>query len=897
MTSAQGTTSFKTLVYSPDVQIYIENTDVSADIVRGSINRITGGASSLTFTLSNKDLRYNNKFRRMDRVQVYLKRIAPVLVFTGYLDLVPGLQIYPSTVTFKASDTLKRILYMYWDTGLAESMKLLNQQITPFGGNASGQGTATDSAAAAGDASGSQTQAGGDAAATTTPPAATNTPPAPTTPNTGTSAPGDGNSGKVSATSADPNDPNNPLNPLNQDDAGIGNMLIQILIKVGGWDNDQIHVQEFPKSFLGYLKDQLPNIKDLSSNAEQAFKTLFQWDAGSSTGSGDGAGGGSLGDATFSSIGPPANGKAYNDDEIVWIVKNAGWTGEDVVIGASIVKAESGGNPAAVNAANNDGSVDRGLWQINSVHDGMLPGQNRFDPAVSTRLAREVYKGSGWQAWSTYSYHGTAQQYYGQMRAAAAKGGTPPPKSSGGSSSSTASGGKPATTPTPSTPATAPGTAVSSPAKPAALGSYGLPTGTNINYGAPGFPTWCYELGKKFNVKPSTYAGHQESDRREAGYTPNPQHLNRGIDWSGSVGDLQKFAEYLLGIAPNTPALEQIIWMNPSTGKKIGWAGRSPDSSGAYFANDYSGHQDHVHTRQSAALDGSAAMAGAGDSTSGGGTGSTGSDQLAKNIFTYTFNPGQGGYNSAISGLLTGRYASINDEPLIKVVRALTEARMCDFQSAPNGDFIAFYPDYFGIDGTAPVLKLEDVEMKNVAISINDDALTTHVFTQGAVNPNGSLNSGQTELGYMYSPGVVTVEDEWIFKRITEGMYFTPEIKNAAELLGRYGIRPYMQNYPNIYQVGAPQVMLLVAIKLFMQKWAEQYQTSVEFTFMPELFPGMRVELVGHDLIVYVKSVTHNFDFEQGFTTSAQVMAPMSVSRTAQVKAAADIQNTKGGKG
>lgn len=133
-----------------------------------------------------------------------------------------------------------------------------------------------------------------------------------------------------------------------------------------------------------------------------------------------------------------------------------------------------------------------------------------------------------------------------------------------------------------------------------ASGSYGMPPGTNINYGGGGFPGWVYNVAKAHGVKASTYAGHQESNRNEAGYAPNPRGLNRGIDWSGSVSAMQRFAEYVRRIAPNTPAIEQIIWMNPGTGQRIGWYGRSPDSNGSYFASDYGGHQDHVHTRQNA---------------------------------------------------------------------------------------------------------------------------------------------------------------------------------------------------------------------------------------------------------------------------------------------------------
>ncbi|MDI9900535.1 hypothetical protein QM716_11795 [Rhodococcus sp. IEGM 1409] len=131
---------------------------------------------------------------------------------------------------------------------------------------------------------------------------------------------------------------------------------------------------------------------------------------------------------------------------------------------------------------------------------------------------------------------------------------------------------------------------------------YGLPAGSSISYGSAGFPEWVTSLASTNGLQPSTYPGHQESDRGEAGYAPNPDHLNRGIDWSGPVTAMQTYAEWLLSIAPKSDGLEQIIWQNPNTGQKIGWAGRSEDVSGSYFASDYSGHQDHVHTRTSASI-------------------------------------------------------------------------------------------------------------------------------------------------------------------------------------------------------------------------------------------------------------------------------------------------------
>jgi hypothetical protein len=43
---------------------------------------------------------------------------------------------------------------------------------------------------------------------------------------------------------------------------------------------------------------------------------------------------------------------------------------------------------------------------------------------------------------------------------------------------------------------------------------------------------------------------------------------------------------------------------------------------------------------------------------------------------------------------------------------------------------------------------------------------------------------------------------------------------------------------------------------------------------MPGVFPGMRLNLVKHNLQVYVSEVTHSGDFESGFTTSMTIMAP-----------------------
>lgn len=129
--------------------------------------------------------------------------------------------------------------------------------------------------------------------------------------------------------------------------------------------------------------------------------------------------------------------------------------------------------------------------------------------------------------------------------------------------------------------------------------SYGLPAGTNVPYGSrTGFPAWVYQLADAFSVQASTYPGHQESDRGgEPGYAPNPQRLNRGIDFSSSdVNKMQALADYLFNIRSQ---LEQIIWQNPRTNEVIAVAGGKDVSRTNYFTADLPGHRDHVHVRTS----------------------------------------------------------------------------------------------------------------------------------------------------------------------------------------------------------------------------------------------------------------------------------------------------------
>jgi Peptidase family M23/Lysozyme like domain len=95
----------------------------------------------------------------------------------------------------------------------------------------------------------------------------------------------------------------------------------------------------------------------------------------------------------------------------------AGFTGVDLEIAVAVAGAESNWVPTATNV-NTNGSVDHGLWQINSVHADLLAAGDWRDPATNARMARTVWlrAGSSWAPWVTYK----SGAYLSRMAAARA---------------------------------------------------------------------------------------------------------------------------------------------------------------------------------------------------------------------------------------------------------------------------------------------------------------------------------------------------------------------------------------------------------------------------------------------------------------------------------------------
>lgn len=80
----------------------------------------------------------------------------------------------------------------------------------------------------------------------------------------------------------------------------------------------------------------------------------------------------------------------------LWIQNGGNSAAADIA--AAVALAESGGNASASNT-NTNGSIDRGLWQINSVHGNL----STFDVTGNVKAAISISNnGTNWSPWVTF---------------------------------------------------------------------------------------------------------------------------------------------------------------------------------------------------------------------------------------------------------------------------------------------------------------------------------------------------------------------------------------------------------------------------------------------------------------------------------------------------------------
>lgn len=277
--------------------------------------------------------------------------------------------------------------------------------------------------------------------------------------------------------------------------------------------------------------------------------------------------------------------------------------------------------------------------------------------------------------------------------------------------------------------------------------------------------------------------------------------------------------------------------------------------------------------------------------------------------------PGTMNYTEA--NLLGGERALMNDVPLLPFIAQLCESSMRSFQSLPDGKFHAFYPDYFGETYHRPAYwNIEDIEILDGKITLSDEALVTHMYVIGGSGPSEQ----DSFFNKLNTWGVVTIYNAFLSGSIlTAPDTTTPEGKKkaakeaaAAKKKNKGPVKPevaaqaaaaealagpqglfgqgmmankieagrFLQRYgPRVEVVDNAFIWnryfeLFSAYQKFLLGWSRQFVTDFTFTFMPELYPGGKVAFPNHGIQMYIEEVTHEFDYEGGFTTSANLSAP-----------------------
>lgn len=372
-------------------------------------------------------------------------------------------------------------------------------------------------------------------------------------------------------------------------------------------------------------------------------------------------------------------------------------------------------------------------------------------------------------------------------------------------------------------------------------------------------------------------------------------YFGYGLAWEFSLIDVGERTKLNAVNAISSYALKYNLSVNVyDSGGFLFVTPRYVQSKDGITASEYGGDADSTEE--------AGAQGGGADSSSG---------SLASTAWFFASSFGDT-MNAAASQLLVGERALANDEPVWNTVKDIFNSSMRTVMAGPDGTFMAWYPDYWGVSGNTPCLLLDDIELIDLKITQSDDTFVSHQFCAG-VNTGGQYltSSGQTsDVQWALTQGVVSIESntaalssgvlndvgenaisnepsELLKKLINipegEEWRFAPR-----ELYRRYGARPAKKQLQHVIEKpndsgtsggtdANPQHILpfLYALYEFMRNWANQYQMSLQITWMPNIWPGMRVKVKSLGLSGYVTNVQHSGGPNEGrYSTSVTLVCP-----------------------
>lgn len=863
------------LVYTPGIRVYIQTEawrrgkgkilDVSDDVVSYQVQLRSDGVSTLSFTLTNENRKYDQVFTPNDRIIVELKRITWLRIFTGYLNSVPEVTVWPKDVQIEASSTLKRLQYWYWDAYAPQTQTMII--------NAMGAA-------------------------------------------------------------------NKATNNTGGDLDGI-EVILEILEKVTNWPRTKVHIGQVPKTWFSITTKMAAFVEQNSEASDKVATALF-----SAIGAVGVVAGAGISQVTGKLDGKTIDGyvaEQLQNAEIIYSEGSGqGASTRDQII-AIMAAMGAGTNLTNVDNGNTIGTgvfqmkVSSGtgttaqLMNINyaakTFFTKLIGVSTRDNMSYGQEVATLLGKGS---ATDYTKYQKPATDIVNAIQAAAAQGtgvNTVPTvdsiyaSGSAPSSPTTGSGGgantnpqtKNTNTPTGSAPANSQpgnvtGTGLVGVAKSLVSQYPNIPyteqyTGTRMDIltekppaglDCSMFVQWVYmnafgDIGPLGNARVVTQQRSISKiiDIKTALSTPGALCFVNGDHVEMSIGD----GTHTIG-AHHTGTMASV-----------------GDSPGQFTDGGLLPGVNFGALGQGGGSTDGSASAGNGSSTTSGDSwpstvpysqakdgynGANGWDKLFGNTpwAPVPIDPSDPG--TALSMSLTGIKTFLNDQPLLPYLKNLMNGIMRSFCSAPNGDLIAWFPDYYGLWGTAAKFTIEPIEVLDFNVTWNDEYFVTHQYV--ATTPGGSLASNQLDLlsgtlssnltsdpialteSIAYTRGIASIDvPAMMYALFGLDMNDGDAAKFAEYITSKFGVRP---NFMAIPTVSGPAAEFFCAVFYFMRNWSYQYNADVPLTFMPELFPGMLMQIPSFGFQAYVTTVTHQGQFGDGggFTTTVNIASPAKIA-------------------
>lgn len=923
-----------TLIYAPEVTVRIRTAaesrgkgrviDVSEDVASGSVTRVRNGVSTANVTLLNLGRKYDGYFSPMDSVVVYLRRIRTVLKFTGYLDSVPHWAAEPGSINISASCTLKRFQHFLWDPGSPQAVELLSQ-VTPNyeqlsdGGLAEmainvmntvagwpkeqihigripdnwydkvsavadtliGEAEALQMAQAVGSGAwvggSNPLSAGSDTIAGIG--AGTGTMPSTSGKISKFGGPGGGAYGNMALTGESGVKPTDPWYcamrwPYTQPGAVGGakqwwvnrKILVvnpktgkSLVLRAADWGPAEntgrvLDVSPAALRLLGAATDDTVNIAFAPQKAN--LGPVSAADAGLGTTIGPTTGSPTSASPVIGGWGNPGDEanivKAQAAGCTFYVHRLAKTNFEGFV---NDLVATFGYQPRSIGGFN-----DRNIAGTSSKSNHAWGAAIDIDPTINPRygssaggtyalphtglipLARKWGLGWGgeWRNSKDYMHFEVI----------------------GAPASDTYDG-------------TGPGE-----------GS----TAVVVRKWTPPIHG-SYTLGPRFGETSSHWASIHTGTDFQAPDGTDIYPVGPGVVHDKGTGDpsygnhitidhgAKNYTYYAHMNAPTTLAVGDQV----TTDTVIGHVGSTGNATGPHVHVEYRrGADTYDAAKASGGIDkyvlggknradpptGTQAVQGTYDTQTPG-------VDLA-NLGQALFNVYQYNFSSTVSeggSLLGGYRALINDQPIMDTIDPIVTSALREYCSAPNGDFIAWFPDYFGHYGQAGKMIVSAAEIDGVdgppTVGWSDSALKTHMFVSSA-SSNGANDA--TEIWRQATTaGVASIEfPELMMALLNISRKEAETLRDTY--LNRYGPRP---DFRPMNVISGARQEFFFACHLFMQNWGNQYQAKINLTFMPELYPGMLLCLPDYGMQGYVIETTDSWDMTSGFTTSVSC-APWS---------------------